>query len=219
MKLQDLTGQRFGRLVVVDRAQNHLGRVAWNCRCDCGSSASPIGKTLVNGNTRSCGCLQRDVMAAIQTKHGRYGTPENKAWAGMLKRCRNKKAIDYANYGGRGISVCERWSESFENFYLDVGPKPSPTHSIDRINVNGNYEPGNVRWATPQEQQRNTRRSRVVMFRGESMCLADWGDRVGIPGHAISLRIREGWTVERALTQPLRQVVRSGARRDVDRAV
>ena len=125
--------------------------------------------------------------------------PEYRAWACMRTRCRNPNSQDYALYGGRGILVCERWN-SFAAFLEDMGLKPSPKHSIDRIDNDGNYTPGNCRWATPKEQANNQRRSRRVEFHGEQLSLPEWATRLGISRESLRDRLNNGWTVERALT-------------------
>lgn len=149
----DMTGQRFSRLVVVRQSPlwRH-GCAQWECLCDCGERVTVNGHTLRNGNTRSCGCLMRT--------HGESGpdrSPEYATWKGIKRRCSAPRCKDYKDYGGRGIRVCDRWLNSFENFLADMGRKPSPKHSIDRADNDGNYEPGNCRWATPSEQSKNRR--------------------------------------------------------------
>lgn len=154
-----LTGRRFGRLVVLDLHGREHGKVSWRCICDCGNLAYPSSWSLRSGVTRSCGCLHRD----LQTKHGHAksgGTGpsgEYNSWTGMIQRCTNPSAKGYRHYGGRGITICERWRTSFPNFLADMGLKPGRSYSIDRRDVNGNYEPGNCRWATVAEQARNQR--------------------------------------------------------------
>lgn len=158
----DLTGQRFGRLTVVRRAgsDKHKHRL-YECVCDCGAELHVISLSLKRGTTKSCGCLRNDVTRERATTHGHSAgykfTTEFMCYRGMKKRCTNENNKSYKDYGGRGIKVCDRWLESFENFYADMGSKPSPKHSIDRIDVDGNYEPLNCRWATAEEQVRNKR--------------------------------------------------------------
>jgi len=162
----NLTGERFGRWVVLEMVQErHRGQLCWRCRCDCGTEEMLPGFILRSGKSKSCGCLRREMGVARGGASRRHGegmngkeTPEYRAWTNMLSRCRNPNHKMYPDYGGRGISVCKRWELAYENFLTDVGRRPTEFHSIDRINNDGNYEPGNVRWATYQEQNRNQRR-------------------------------------------------------------
>jgi hypothetical protein len=152
----DLTGKRFGRLTVL----SYQGRPkpsfhVWQCGCDCGNETVIEGSRLKSGKAKSCGCLRRELSAARRLRHGRTDTAEHNTWIGMKGRCYNPANPKFYRYGGRGITVCERWRDNFENFAADMGPRPSPLHSIDRIDNDRGYEPGNCRWATQLEQQRN----------------------------------------------------------------
>jgi len=138
------------------------------------------------------------------TTHGKTESPEYRVWGSMIKRCCNPKANRYDRYGGRGISVCERW-QSFEAFFEDMGPRPSPKHSIERRNNDGNYEKANCYWATWKEQARNKRTSRMLEFNGKTMCLAAWAEETGIASKVLCLRLRIGWSIERALTTPVQK--------------
>lgn len=156
--VKDLTGSTFGRLVVLARSGSTRNKSArWECQCSCGATTIVTGKNLLRGITRSCGCLHREGMSALFKRHGMTRTKVHQAWKAMHQRCSNPNRKHYQHYGGRGISVCERWA-TFENFYEDMGDPPSDRHSIDRIDVDGNYEPSNCRWATWSEQIRNRRR-------------------------------------------------------------
>lgn len=149
----DVLGQTFGRLTPVRYTTDYK----WECECSCGGKAKVRVSNLVSGHTQSCGCLHKEVVAKAQTTHGLGHTPEYKIWKGINQRCNNANNQDYKDYGGRGIRVCKRW-EKFENFYTDMGMRPSKKHSIDRVNVDGRYSPDNCRWATPTEQARNRRK-------------------------------------------------------------
>lgn len=202
-------GERFGRLVVIRQSENIGGRRAWHCQCDCGATCNVTGKALRQGGTKSCGCLHSDLVSArmkVQMlKHGhcrtdiRTGqTKTHRAWNAMLSRCRNKNVKNYKDYGGRGISVCERWLK-FENFLSDMGEAPSGL-TLDRINVNGDYEPGNCRWADWKTQQLNRRNNHWITFGGRTMTITQWEKEAGFPQGKISQRMKHGWTLERAIT-------------------
>lgn len=154
----DCLGMTFGRLQVLGCVENIKGKAAWLCLCSCGSKTVAIGSQLRNGRTRSCGCLQRDVAKELFSRprvHGRMRSGEYASWRGMIERCSNPKHISYRNYGGRGIAVCEKW-KTFSGFFEDMGPRPVGK-SVDRINVNGNYEAANCKWSTRKEQNCNKR--------------------------------------------------------------
>jgi len=156
-----LDGSRFGKLTVKGPAgRDQGGHQLYLCACDCGAKRKCLGYNLLGGKTKSCGCFKRDVTRKRMTIHGLYGTPENRCWNAMKSRCYNRKHVGWKYYGERGIAVCDRWMNSFENFLADMGPRPGPEFSIDRINNSGNYEPGNCRWATKTEQVKNQRPKR-----------------------------------------------------------
>jgi len=205
----DLTGQRFGRLAVTGRAPSRGGDTYWYCACDCGTTMKVVrGKDLRKGAVQSCRCLFKELLSARSTTHGQsrrgHRSPEYTSWAAMIQRCTNESADDFRNYGGRGIGVCERW-RSFEPFLADMGRRPSPHHSIDRIDNAGNYEPSNCRWATMREQALNRRNNRDVEVDGVRMPIKSWCEATGITRSALSQRIGKlGWSPRRAVTQPVR---------------
>jgi hypothetical protein len=163
-RLIDMTGCRSGLLLVVRLAEREGRRLAyWVCQCDCGREHTVRGGHLRDGLVTHCGCRSAEIRAKGAMTHGMSKTPEYLAWCCMKNRCFKPQDKQYPNYGGRGIRVCDEWRNSFEAFFDHVGPRPSSDHSIDRINNDGNYEPGNVRWATPEEQARNTRCTKLSL--------------------------------------------------------
>lgn len=188
----DLAGQRFTRLVVLERAGNDARRKArWRCKCDCGVETIVPGDVLRKGRTRSCGCLRRE----LQTTHGRgvggKQSPTWRAWWDMIRRCGDPRHPAYGGYGDRGVTVCERWCASFDNFLADMGECP-PGLTLDRRNNDGNYEPGNCRWATKREQANNRRNNTRVAFRGGFHTIADVARMTGINKNTLANRLRRG---------------------------
>lgn len=193
-------GNRYGRLVVIYRDGSHRfpnGKSVptWKCRCDCGATAVVIGHNLRHSHTTSCGCLARESLQDRSRTHGMSGTSEHRTWLGMRERCKNSKNPKYKDYGGRVIKVCERW-QRFEAFYADMGPKPSPTHSIDRINNDGDYEPDNCRWATAKEQDRN-RRTNIRLASG--VLAIEAAECADISISKVRQRLRRGWNEAEAI--------------------
>jgi hypothetical protein len=200
----NLTGHTYGQLTPMYLAGRRGRNLYWVCRCTCGNESIVSRANLRTGSITSCGCTRYQKSAAKLTRHGMTESTEYRIWGLMKARCYIPNNPGYADYGGRGVIVCDRWLESFENFLEDMGPRP-PRHSIDRIDVNGNYEPGNCRWADHKTQARNKRSTRYVTAFGRTKCLADWQDETGISGRLISERIGTlGWSPERALTEPSR---------------
>ena len=162
-----------------------------------------IADSARRGLSRSCGCLKAELAPIYPRTHGKRRSSEYAIWVNMIARCTKETRPDYARYGGRGIKVCERW-RAFENFYADMGPRPSPRHSLDRVDNDRNYEPGNVRWATATEQGRNQRSNRIVTYMGQPMTLSEACERAGLNEGTVRSRIdRYGWTAEAALTTPI----------------
>ena len=207
-RLADETGKRFGKLVVIGYAGRQLPkpsskqeRTFWWCRCDCGNVSKVVGNKLRRGSVVSCGCYKNAMIGKASATHKRTGQPTHRSWVRMMSRCRNPRNNKFASYRGRGITVCKRW-HSFAAFLEDMGERPSTKHSIDRIDPNGNYEPGNCRWATSREQNRNRRDNRLFTLHGETLCLAEWAERIGSHGTTITDRLARGWSIELALTTP-----------------
>lgn len=200
----DLTGLRFGRLTVLSPAadRTRLGRPQWACLCDCGVTVSRRGDGLRSGRTISCGCGARELARRQMTRHGQARTPEYRAWQMLRQRCLNPQAADYPDYGGRGIAVCDRWRDSFEAFFADVGPRPSVDHSLDRKDNDGPYAPGNCRWTTAAIQHRNHRRNNLLTYNGRTMTVTDWAAELGVPAPTVTGRLRRGWELGAALTTP-----------------
>lgn len=195
---EDLSGQVFSRLTVLEFVGFNRYRSVWKCVCSCGTEKTIIGAALTSGATKSCGCLSAETLGNRNRTHGLSLTTEYKVWAGMHRRCAVPSCKGYHRYGGRGITVCERWND-FETFLADMGNRPSKEHSLDRKNNNGNYEPGNCRWATRKEQHENT--SIVKPIAGFPSITAA-GKQLGIPFTTLVGRLKRGWSVERVLTPP-----------------
>lgn len=196
-KCKDLSGMKFGRLVAIKL--DHIrgrGRAYWLCRCECGAFNICRSDVLTGGKSKSCGCLQKDVMAFAVRKHGETvndkKSPEYRAWGNMRSRCANPNHPHFHHYGGRGISVCDEWS-SFDAFLRDMGRRPTDGHSIDRIDNNGNYEPSNCRWATKYQQSRNTRANRRIPTPLGEMLVCDAVETLGVNGPRIRNRLSAGW--------------------------
>jgi hypothetical protein len=168
------SGQRYGALTVIGFSERRRGHVYWKTMCECGKPKEVSTTNLLNGSVSSCGCVTSLIRSARKTTHGMTKTTEYKSWLCMKERCSNKSNPEFSSYGGRGITVCENWTDSFERFFDDMGEKPSPSHSIDRINVNGNYEPSNCRWATMREQLNNKQNTLFLTIDGETKCFTDW---------------------------------------------
>lgn len=167
--MKDITGNRYGMLTVIGRSvKNRFGEQLWLCTCDCGKERDMRKHRLVSGQSTSCGCDIFKRKSALKKTHGRTDSPEYKAWISMKARCLNETDQSYPSYGGRGITVCEIWKKDFQAFIGHVGNRPFPEAQIDRINNDGNYEPGNVRWTTRKENTRNRRISKIWSIKGHT---------------------------------------------------
>jgi hypothetical protein len=202
MRPIELTGQRFSRLVVVSRGENdQFGKARWLCRCNCGNTITTRSNTLRKGETRSCGCLHLETVRSART-HGGRRTSLYRVWCVMRARCENPHSPAWHNYGGRGITVCKRWRD-FAAFRADMGPKPTPQHTVERINNDGPYSPKNCRWATRREQALNTRRTKRFTHEGLALTLGEWSERTGLPESLLYFRINHShWPIAEALTIP-----------------
>lgn len=203
---KDISGQRFGRLTVLERDFDRPSKAGayWICKCECGNRTSVRTGPLVDGQSTSCGCYARELTRARSHSHGMEGTSSYQLWDGMLRRCLNPNHAAYPNYGGRGIGVCQRWM-SFENFYSDMGDRPEGM-SLDRVDNDKGYSLENCRWASHKQQCRNTRFNRLESAFGETKPLVEWVEQFGMSYHLVHLRLRRGWSVERALlTQPAKR--------------
>jgi hypothetical protein len=204
-QVKDRTGFRYGRLTVIRFSEERKsGGVCWVCECDCGKEIIVSANSLATGNTVSCGCYNLDKIKERQTKHGHSSngiiSPEFRTYRNMKMRCYDTKNKSYKNYGGRGIKICDRWLESFENFLQDMGLRPSPNHSIDRFpNNDGDYEPGNCRWATRYQQGRGRTDNEWREFEGKRMILTDWAISVGTNYINFEKHLRRGKTFEETI--------------------
>lgn len=199
----------FNSWTVIQELQRRgsRGEMIWLCRCSCGKEKELMAGRVVSGKSQSCGCRKRRDTPYVGAKktHGLSTSPEFNAWCHMIDRCYNSKHKQFRDYGERGISVCDRWRNSFEAFLADMGERPSDQHSIDRFpNNNGNYEPENCRWATRTEQARNMRTNRTLTFMNRTMTMTEWALEMGITKSALKGRLNKGMSVAEALTAPVR---------------
>jgi hypothetical protein len=206
MKRIDRTGEKYGRLTVLEHVPNSPGakdtNARWLCRCDCGTTKVVYGQDLGRGKVVSCGCWN----AEKRVKHGMSHTHVYDVWSLMRDRCNNPNNPSYHNYGGRGIRVCERWN-SFNDFLADMGERPDG-YEIDRKNNDGNYEPSNCQWISRQRNLNNKRNNRLLELNGQTHTIAEWSRITGLSWLTIRQRLRYGWTVERTLTEPVKNLKR-----------
>lgn len=190
---RELIGKRFGRLVIdaISKAAGEHARA--HCKCDCGNRSEARLAHIKSGATKSCGCGQAN------TTHGMSGSPEYMSWLSMVSRCTNPKDASFHRYGGRGIKVCQEWVDNFSAFYSHIGDRPTG-HTLDRIDNNKDYEPGNVRWSTIHQQNRNTRRNLYIEYDGQRLVVADWAKKLGIPQATILYRLRNNKPISDVLS-------------------
>jgi hypothetical protein len=199
------SGQKFNRLTALKGVYSKKpNEYKWLFRCGCGNEKIIRKSYVIKGITKSCGCLTKERLKnnPPKRKHGQTGNKVYYTWQAMKDRCLKASNQMFPNYGGRGIKVCDKWLESFENFLEDMGEPPSPKHSIDRIDNNGNYEPSNCRWATDKEQSRNKTNTKFVDYKGQEKPLLDWCDELNLSYQLMRGRLLTGWTAERAFTTP-----------------
>ncbi len=198
--IAELTGQRFGQLVVIKKSVWN-GAKAWLCICDCGNKKTIPTSSLRSGCSKSCGCLQKKLAserAKLTKTHGLSFHPLYKTWHHMIARCYDPDHHAYKDYGARGIKVCDRWKESVEAFIKDMGIRPNGK-TLDRKNNDGDYEPSNCRWATDEQQHQNTRGVREITLNGVTLCASAWARRIGVSTSTVCRRLNKNWPIERVL--------------------
>lgn len=206
-KKLDLAGRVFGYLTVTTENKTLApGKIKWKCLCKCGSEVYVATYDLTSGHTKSCGCFHKERARAANITHGcaKIGkvTEEYRAWQHMIKRCTDKNQSNYQYYGGRGITFCERW-RSFENFLEDMGNKPDSSYSLDRLDVNGNYEPANCIWATKLQQANNKRNSSFLTHGGITLTVAEWARKLNVSASTLNARKAAGWDDSRIIETPV----------------
>lgn len=196
-------GEKFGFVTILAFVELRYGVSYWRMRCDCGKEFVGQKKKNASKIGRSCGCMNKVSVIATHRRHGMSETNTYRAWQKMRERCVSVRSKSFPDYGGRGISVCQRW-QTFDNFLADMGPCP-PRMSIERIDNDGNYESGNCRWATLAEQARNKRRTVRLVLNGKAMCLSEAARVTGLDPSTVQRRLRRGWTPEQAVFCPSRR--------------
>jgi hypothetical protein len=202
----NLIGHRFGSLEVVSHqgwkiTPSGCKIIVWRCACDCGATTDVMATSLRGGGTKSCGCLRKKLASINSAKHGLHGSPEYQTWGNMINRCHSKRNKSYPRYGGSGVTVCDEWRKNFKLFYDHVGPRPTPDHSIDRIDSSKGYCPGNVKWSTIVDQNRNRRNVHRVLHNGQMVTLKEYCDDTGISINTVLYRFRVlKWPLHEAIS-------------------
>lgn len=211
MKNIDILNQKFGRLTAIEKSNNICGKTAWKCICDCGNIAYVTTSNLTCNRIKSCGCIKQELLMRRNITHNQRHTRLYEVWKGIKQRCYNPKHRAYHNWGGRGIKMCEDWKNNFQSFhdwsyangYCPENQKDEKNKlTIDRIDVNGNYEPSNCRWVKRSKQARNTRANKIISYRNEEYCLVEWCEILDLYYSTVSARLLKGWSVERAFETP-----------------
>jgi len=201
--IEECIGKRYGRWLTIEEGlKDKRGLRTMKCVCDCGTIRDVPLSRLRFGSSQSCGCINIEIHTERLTSHNMCYTPEYKTWESMKRRCTMPSQDRFKNYGGRGITVCDRWFNSFENFFEDMGIKPD-RYSIERIDNDGNYEPSNCKWIPLNEQQSNTTQNHLLTFQGITKTLSKWAKDVGLKQPTLRRRLKNGWSIERALTESL----------------
>ena len=217
-RLIDITGHTYGRLTVL----RYEGSKRWLCACTCGATKTAMSADIRSGNTSSCGCYHKEVVSSAKRTHGfacRAGevnpmrASEYRVWCSMKNRCLNPKAKSYARYGGRGVRVFPAWIESFAAFISYLGPRPSTNHSLDRVENDGHYWPGNVRWATVEQQANNKSGTVYLTYKGKTQSIALWCIELGLTRPTVYKRAAKGWPVHAVLGLPEKDISRAIRRR------
>jgi len=197
--IEDISGRLFGHLTALRRIESDRhSHARWLCRCDCGTEKGILYAQLMRGTTHSCGCHKAQLLKDKKTKHGKSNSKIYSIWCNMIRRCYDSRVSNYHRYGGRGIEICERWLR-FEHFLADMGDPPDGM-SLDRVNNDGNYEPSNCRWATREQQSKNSTRPILLSFRGLTMNVTEWATHLGISQGTLSERLKT-WPFEEALSR------------------
>lgn len=197
--LIDLTGQKFGKLTVIKEAPRRAGKRFWLCACDCGKTKEVFMSSLTSGSTRGHCVHQKKPSHHGMSRSYIYGI-----WSAMRSRCNAPSDKAYKNYGARGITVCDRWMKSFENFLVDMGERPSKEYSLERINNDGPYSPENCKWATRHDQNRNNRKTVFITWKNQTLCIADWAQKLGMTPCTLAYRLKK-WSLEKALSLPVKK--------------
>ena len=204
----EMINKVFGKLIVIQENGKIGNNLAYLCKCSCGNEVTVRGNSLRSGNTSSCGCIHKSFVSKLNLKHGMKKSPEYSSWQMMIDRCTNPKSKSWDRYGGRGITVCNEWKD-FKQFYNDMGQRPV-NHTLERINNSLGYFAENCKWATIAEQNRNTRRTRLLKIGDVTKCVTDWCEHFGVSKRTVSNRINRGkWPIELAVTTPIRQISRA----------
>lgn len=216
MNFKDLSGKKFGRLTVIEhKGSDKKNQSLWRCVCDCGNEHITTGHQLIRGACKSCGCLKNELSSERLKKHGGSRSRLYRIYEAMKQRCYNENHNHYKNYGGRGISVCDEWKNSFEAFQrwaIHNGYNENLT--IDRININGNYDPQNCRWITNFEQQQNRTNSHIVKYKGEKFTISQLARKSNMKPNVIERRLKSGWDIETAINQPIRKLNRKDKKQE-----